>query len=89
MPISQSAKKAWRQSQKKRARNLVCKTGAKKLEKEIRFLVSQSKKEEAKKLLPRLFKILDKAAKEKSVKRNNASRRKSRVSRLVQKPTQP
>jgi len=85
MPITPSAQKAWRQSQRRRANNLVYKAGTRKLEKEIRFLVGQNKKEEAKKLLPRLFKILDKAAKEKVVKRNNASRRKSRLSRLVRK----
>ena len=85
MPITASAKKAWRKSQKKRAQNLIYKGGARKLEKEMRLLVSQKKTTEAKKLLPRLFKILDKAAKENAIKKNNASRRKSRLSKFLQK----
>lgn len=55
------------------------------MEKQMRLLVSQKKTAEAKKLLPQLFKVLDKAAKENAVKKNNASRRKSRLSKLIQK----
>jgi len=82
-PITKSAKKAWRQSLKRKARNLIYKTKIKKLIKEVRNLVSQKKVEEAKKLLPQVYKILDKAAKVRVIKKNTATRKKSRIARLV------
>jgi len=85
MPITKSAKKALRQSQKRRARNIQRKRKIKDLIKEVRNLVSQKKMEEAKKLLPQLYKALDKAAKTGVIKKNTASRKKSRVTKLVNK----
>ena len=85
MPIIKSAKKALRQSQKRRARNIQRKRKIKDLIKEVRNLVSQKKMEEAKKLLPQLYKALDKAAKTGVIKKNTASRKKSRVTKLVNK----
>ena len=86
MPIKKSVKKALRQNVKRRARNLVYKTKIKNLIKEIRSLVSEEKIEEAKKLLPPVYKILDKAAKVGVIKKNTASRKKSRLTKLVNKP---
>jgi small subunit ribosomal protein S20 len=83
MPITKSAKKAWRQSLRKRARNFIYKTKIKNLIKEIRSLVLAKKIEEAKKLLPQVYKILDKAAKVRVIKKNTATRKKSRIARLV------
>jgi len=85
MPITKSAKKALRQNIKRKARNLVYKTKIKKLLKEARTLVLEKKIEEAKKLLPQVYKILDKAAKVGVIKKNTASRKKSRLSKLVNK----
>ena len=85
MPITKSAKKALRQSQKRRARNIQRKRKIKDLIKEVRNLVSQKKMEEAKKLLPQLYKAIDKAAKTGVIKKNTASRKKSRVTKLVNK----
>jgi len=45
----------------------------------------QKKIEEAKKLLPKLYKALDKAAKVGLIKKNTASRKKSRLTKLVLK----
>ena len=83
MPITKSAKKALRQSLKKRTHNLFYKNKIKNLLKEVRGLVAQKKTEEAGKLLPSLYKILDKAVKKKSIKKNTADRRKSRITKLI------
>lgn len=85
MPITKSAKKALRQSLRKRAHNLFYKNKIKALFKEVRGLVLEKKIEEAKKLLPSLYKVLDKAAKEKVIKKNTAARKKSRITRLLTK----
>jgi len=83
MPIKESAKKASRQNQKRRAANLQKKRRIKDLLKEVKSLVSQKKSKEAKKLLPKAYKILDKAAKKGIIKKNTASRQKSRITKLV------
>ena len=83
MAITKSAKKALRQSIKKRERNLFYKNKIKDLVKEVRSLVSQKKIKEAKELLPQIYKALDKAAKVGVIKKNNASRKKSRLTKLL------
>lgn len=83
MAITQSAKKALRQNQKRRIANLQKKDRLKNLLKEVRTLVSQKKIEEAKKLLPQLYKLLDKAAKTGLIKRNAAARKKSRITKAI------
>jgi len=85
MPIKKSAKKALRQSLKRKARNLQKKEKIKSLIKQVRNLVSQKKIEEAQKLLPRVYKILDKAAKTGLIKKNTASRKKSRIAKAILK----
>lgn len=85
MPITKSAKKALRQSIKRRVKNLTYKTEVKNLIKEIRVLVVEKKIEEIKKLLPQIFKALDKAAKVGVIKKNTAARKKSRLAKLLNK----
>lgn len=85
MPITKSAKKAVRQNQRRRARNLVYKKKMKNLIKEVRSLVLEKKIEQAKKLLPQVYKILDKAAKVNVIKKNTADRKKSRITKLANK----
>lgn len=53
--------------------------------KEMRALVSQKKTEEARLLLPKLYKTLDKAARRGVMKKNTASRKKSRLTLLLSK----
>jgi len=48
-------------------------------------LTSQKKTNEAKSLLPEIYQVLDKAAKVGVIKKNTASRQKSRVTRLISK----
>ena len=83
MPITKSAKKALRQNIRRRARNLVYKKKMKALIKEVRVLVLEKKIEEAKKLLPQIYKILDKSAKVGVIKKNTASRKKSRITQSI------
>ena len=80
MPITESAKKALRQSKRKRIRNLIKKEAYKKEIKKFRKLMSAKDSEGAKKLLPKVFKALDKAAKTHVIKKGKADRLKSRLS---------
>lgn len=85
MAITKSAKKAIRQNKRRRAHNLVYLKAMKKLVKEARTLAAQKKAEEAKAVLPKVYQILDKAAKVGVIKKNAASRKKSRLTKLVEK----
>lgn len=85
MPITQSAKKALRQSFRRRTRNLKRKEEFRRVIKEIKKLVAAGKTKEAESLLPKVYKALDKAAKTGAIKKNAASRRKSRLAKLVRK----
>ena len=85
MAILKSAKKALRQSVKRKVRNLIYKNKIKDLFKETRVLISQKKINEARAFLPQIYKALDKAAKVGLIKKNNAARRKSRLAKLIGK----
>ena len=85
MAITSSAKKALRQNLRRRARNIVYKNKIKGLIKETRFLVKENKIEEAKKLLPAVYKAADKGAKVGVIKKNTADRIKSRLTKLISK----
>ncbi len=87
MPITKSAKKSLRQSKKRRARNIRQKEAFKDIIKNIRKLALENKKKEAEKLLPKAYKALDKAAKTGVIKKNTADRKKSRLTKLVNRPT--
>jgi len=78
MPITKSAKKALRQNIRRKAKNLVYKRKIKNLIKKVGELVLEKKAEEAKNLLPRIYKALDKAAKVNVIKKNTATRRNSK-----------
>ena len=85
MPITKSAKKAIRQSSRKRLENLKRDKVLKALVKKEKFLISQKKKEEAKKLLPDVYKAIDKAAKTNVIKKEAADRKKSRIIKSLNK----
>lgn len=82
MPITKSAKKAIRTSSRRKAfndrRTKAMKDAIKKIEK-----LSKTDKQEAEKLLPATYKAIDKAQKRNIIKKNTASRKKSRLARLV------
>lgn len=51
--------------------------------KEVKNLVKEKKNEEARKLLPQVYKALDKTAKSKTIKKGTADRKKSRMTKLI------
>jgi small subunit ribosomal protein S20 len=83
MPITQSAKKALRGSLVKKAMNDRNKKNIKESVKKIEKLVKEKKQTEAKKLLPEAYSVIDKAAKRGVIKKNTASRKKSRLSKIT------
>ena len=85
MAITKAAQKALRQSKRRRTVNIKRQINLKNLLKEVKLLVSQKKIEEAKKILPQVYQILDKSAKVGLIKKNTASRRKSRIDKSINK----
>ena len=85
MPNTKSSKKRLKQSEKNRVLNLRYKRKMKELMKEVKKLVGKNKKKEAEKMLPQVYKIIDKAAKKNIIKENTASRKKSRITKVVGK----
>lgn len=83
MPITKSAKKALRQSLRRRERNLKRKEAYKKTAGEIKKLLAAGNKEKVKSLIPNLYKALDKAAKTHAIHTNKAARLKSRVAKKL------
>lgn len=83
MPITKSAKRALRGSLRKKASNDRQKKAMKYTIKKVERLVREKKVDEAKKLLPAVYQVIDKTAKKGIIKKNNASRKKSRMSRIT------
>ena len=85
MPITKSAKKALRGSEKKRVFNVRRKRVMKDAVKGITKLVSSGNKKEAEAKLSEAYKAIDKATKRGVIKKNTASRKKSRLTKAVAK----
>lgn len=85
MAITSSAKKANRVALRKRVFNTRRADSLKAVVKEIKQLISAKKIKEAKALLPKAYQAIDKAAKGNTIDKNNASRKKSRLSKLIKK----
>lgn len=83
MPITRSAKKALRQSKRRRAMNTRRKRAFRVLVKEFRRAVTAKEFDKARTLLPKIQKALDKAAKKNTIKKNMASRLKSRLAKSL------
>mgnify|MGYP003478577449 CR=1 FL=1 len=82
MPIIKSAKKALRQSIKRKAVNDRRTKAMRDAIKKVERSVKEKKADEAQKLLPVAFAAIDKAAKRGVIKKNNASRKKARLARI-------
>lgn len=82
MPIIKSAKKALRQSKRRGAKNKIIKRELKKVIKDLKRASRDRDAKKEKELLPIIYKKLDKAAKRGLIKKNTASRKKSRLSKL-------
>jgi len=87
MPITRSAKKALRQSKKRRARNVRAVEKIRKLLKEARFLAEQKNTQKLKKIIPKTYQALDKGVKAGLIKKNTAARKKSQIAKLVKTGT--
>jgi len=85
MAITKSAKKALRQNARRKIRNVKRKDKMKSVIKEVRTLIEQKKFKEAEKLLPQVYQTLDKTAKVGAIKKNTANRRKSRLTKALNK----
>ena len=83
MPIIKAAKKSVRADAKKAVFNLRRKRAMKAAEKEIKEFILHKKTKEAKSALPKVYKAIDKAAKRGVLKKNTASRKKSRLARAI------
>ena len=81
MPITKSAKRALRGSSKKKKSNVQKKILLKKTKKDFLKLIEGGKIEDAKKMLPKAYKLLDKAAKVNLIKKNRAAREKSKLAK--------
>ncbi len=85
MPITSSAHKALRASNKKRVFNIRRKSAIEKQLKEFRKLVAAKNKKDATVMIPSIYQALDKAVKTRYIKANTASRTKSRVMAALKK----
>ena len=85
MAITKSAKKALRQNISRKKRNIIRKKNLKSVLKQAQGLIAQKKIKEAKEMLPQIYKTLDKSAKTKIIKKNTASRKKSRITKAINK----
>ncbi|MCB9806056.1 30S ribosomal protein S20 [Candidatus Nomurabacteria bacterium] len=85
MPITKSAKKALRNSGRKRVFNIRRTRAVKSVTKDIEKLIKEGKTAEAEKQLSAAYKALDKAAKMNTMTKNTASRKKSRLSASIKR----
>jgi len=83
MPLIQSAIKRARQNPVRQARRKPVKTLMKTMVTKLELAAKEGKKDEATKLLPATFRAIDMAEKINIIHRNNAARKKSRMSKLV------
>jgi len=80
-----SAKKSIRQDKKRRPHNVAMSSELKTLTKKLNTFISAGKSDEASNALSVLMSKLDKAAKKGFIKRQNADRKKSRLSLRIAK----
>lgn len=85
MPITRSAKKALRASRRRREFNLLRKGKVSKTIKSLKKLAATGNKKEAQAMMQEVQQALDKAVKGNTLNKNTASRKKSRLSKLVKK----
>ena len=85
MSITRGAKKAHRSSLRKREFNLRRKDKASRTIKSLKKLVASGNKKEAEIMMRQAQSALDKAVKGKTLKKNTAARKKSRLSKLIKK----
>ncbi len=85
MAITQSAKKALRASKRRRVFNLRRKSEVERAVKSFKKLLASGDKKGTLEAMRRVQSALDKAVKSKTLKKNTAARKKSRLSKLLKK----
>ena len=88
MAKTDSAKKAYRVSLRRKVFNVRLKKTMKEAVKTTGKLVIAKKMTDATASIPDLYQAIDKAAKHGTIKKNTAARMKSRISKRVASPTQ-
>ena len=83
MAITKSAKKRIRSSERKRVFNLRRLRTMRNIISDFLKDIKEKRVEDAEKKLPELYKAIDKAAKRGVIKKNNAARKKSRLTKKV------
>jgi len=84
MPVRKKAIKSLRQSQKRQKRNKRILSDLKKQTKKYKALIADKQLDEAKKFFQQTLQVkIDKAAKEGMIRKNTASRKKSRLSKAL------
>lgn len=81
--ITKSAKKAYRQNLRRRAKNIEKKEALREVIKNYKKLAAGGNLKAAKEELSKVYKTLDKTAKAGVIKKNKASRLKSRLTKLL------
>lgn len=81
MANHKSAEKRARQAEKRNQRNRNAKGVMKGVKKQFQLLLAENKIEEAKKLLPEVYSLIDKTEKKGVIHSNTASRYKSRLAK--------
>ncbi len=85
MATSKSGTKSYKQAERKRVFNLRVLRAMKKAVKDAKTLIIKKNKKEAEAIIPMVYKAIDKAAKRGVIKKNNASRKKSRLMTAIAK----
>jgi small subunit ribosomal protein S20 len=85
MPVTSSATKALRVSKKKKVFNARRKGDQESAIKDLKKLIKEGKIKEAEKMLPTVYKAIDKAVKIKFIKKNAGARYKSRITLFLNK----
>lgn len=85
MAIIKSAKRNIRSSARKAVYNGRRSKAMKEIVKEVRTLVASKDAKSANELLSKAYKAIDKAAKGNTIKKNTASRKKSRLAKAIKK----
>jgi small subunit ribosomal protein S20 len=85
MPITSSAKKALRASKHKAVFNMKRRDAISDTVKKVKKLIVAKSIKEAEALLPTAFQVIDKACKTNLIHKNTASRKKSRLAKMLAK----
>ncbi|ADK82284.1 30S ribosomal protein S20 [Sediminispirochaeta smaragdinae] len=83
MPSNKSAEKRHRQNQKRRLRNRIMKSGVHTARRKVDAALKSGDKEAAEQAYKAYVQLIDKAARKSVLHKNNAARKKSRLSKAL------